>query len=196
LRKKTNPETKGFEGITQTLPEIVSIIRDGDKFTEAHGEIVRLLIGGGYDINVYGEDGRSPLMTAIRYKHSGLFNMLLEKGADVNATTFGFEGGQSVLSIAATYCTVEMVQCLLDKGAELRRETDGFPPLHAAANRGKLDVMTLLLERGAVAEAPETNNRTAMHEAAEGGKITPFNFFSMPALVSRLGLQNQKACGV
>ncbi|KAL1964975.1 hypothetical protein VTN77DRAFT_6175 [Rasamsonia byssochlamydoides] len=145
------------------------------------------MIEGGYDIDAYDEWGSTSLMLAIMYPHDGLFNLLLEKGASVNYRRG--EAGPTVLSMAAEYGTMEMLRRLLDEGAEIKQERDNYAPLLCAAGFGRVDVLSLLLERGASIEATDEAGRTALHEATMQGQNHAIHFL----LDEDLGLEAKSA---
>jgi ankyrin repeat protein len=72
--------------------------------------------------------------------------LLLEKGADVNART---DNGETALQCAATYAHEITVKLLLEKGADFNARTKyGETALHKAAANGNKAVIRLLLEKG------------------------------------------------
>ncbi len=76
---------------------------------------------------------------------------LLEDGIDVN-TTFPIVGTHALM-VAAAFGHVDTVRALIDKGADVNaKDLTGWTPLHAAAFKGNMQIVRLLLENGAVAE--------------------------------------------
>ena len=79
---------------------------------------------------------------------------LLQDGTDVN-TTFPIVGTHALM-VAAAFGHVDTVKVLLNAGADVNaKDFTGWTPLHAAAFNGNLQIVRLLLDRGAVA-APST----------------------------------------
>jgi len=74
---------------------------------------------------------------------------------------------ETPLMMAALRGQVDWMRRLLDKGAEVRRE--GWAPLHYAASSPNVEAVRLLLERGAVVDAPSPNGTTALMMAARYG---------------------------
>lgn len=81
-------------------------------------EITSVLIQYGADINVRGEGGKTPLISAVERKHTGLVEMLLsQKGIKVNDRD---SEGKTALRIAVELKLREIVQLLLEKGADTK----------------------------------------------------------------------------
>ncbi|MFT5905034.1 MAG: ankyrin repeat protein [Cryomorphaceae bacterium] len=125
-------------------------IRSGDKVT------IKRELDAGADVNVFDEDGLTPLFYASAADDSALVLRLLDQGADPNLS------GQSIppLTAAAMLPSVEIVSTLLSAGAEVRdkpyekaeklhRQSNPgfFHPVIAAIRAGSLPVLKLLLEQ-------------------------------------------------
>lgn len=99
------------------------------------------------------EYGATPLMRAAAVGSAAEVRTLLKSDADPNATT---QAGATALMWATG--DVDKVRALLDAGAAVNAATkDGDTALLTAARRGSLDVMRLLLSRGA---NPKTSARS------------------------------------
>lgn len=90
-----------------------------------------------------------PLLNAAADGDTKTVVALLDEGLEVN------KGlplvGTNALILAAGHGHVETVRALLDNGADVNAtDASGWTALHAAAYKGSLEVMQLLLERGAV----------------------------------------------
>ena len=113
------------------------------------------LVGG------LGENGDTPLLVATYYRAEDLIRLLLERGAPVSV----FE--------AASLGDAQRVRQILDDQPELLAaySHDGWTSLHLAAHFGQLQVVDLLLARGAEVDARSTNDlaNTALHAALAGG---------------------------
>ncbi|MCG8407193.1 MAG: ankyrin repeat domain-containing protein [Phycisphaerales bacterium] len=111
--------------------------------------------------NARDTSGLSPLMQALYRRRMDIVDVLLAAGAKLDA----FE--------AAALGRVEAVTEILDAnpGTVDARSPDGFTLLHLAAFFGRDDVVGLLLERGAAANAVSQNamSLTALHSAASCG---------------------------
>ena len=93
------------------------------------------------------EELNNALQRAARNGHAEVCRLLLEQGADVNATNWL---GLTPLFLAAWRGHVEVCRLLLERGANVHAVTrNNDTPLHDAARNGQADVCRLLIERGA-----------------------------------------------
>ncbi|KAJ7145175.1 ankyrin repeat-containing domain protein [Mycena crocata] len=102
----------------------------------------------------------SPLCAASEYNHIQIVELLLKRGADINA------GDDATLQRAAGAGNLEVVHLLLDKGAGIHAGDN--TTLQAATESGKLEVMRLLLEKGADIHAGDD---TTLQAAADWGEL-------------------------
>jgi ankyrin repeat protein len=133
---------------------------------DPHVEVVRVLLDAG--ASVYFCD--SQLNLAASTGCVALVKLLLERGADLNATD-EWEGRQlTALHVAAEAGHTEVTTQLLDAGADpMPRSQHDDTPLHRAALGGRAAIVRLLLERGADVNANAHVNGTALHLAAGQG---------------------------
>ena len=76
---------------------------------------------------------------------------LLHNGTDVNTTVPIV--GTHALMVAAAFGHEDTVRVLIDRGADVNaQDLTGWTPLHAAAFKGNIQIVRLLLARGAVAK--------------------------------------------
>ncbi|KAJ7763139.1 ankyrin repeat-containing domain protein [Mycena maculata] len=111
-------------------------------------DIVQLLLDNGADVNAESGYYGAALQRASWYGHTDIVQLLLDNDADINA-----EGGSeygSALQAATWHCHTDIIQLLLKHGANINAE-DGFHgnALRIASGSGRLDVVRLLLEKGA-----------------------------------------------
>jgi ankyrin repeat protein len=117
-----------------------------------------------------------PLAIAARDGHLGVVGLLIERGANVNATG---ACGLTALHIAAQYRHPEVVALLLDEGAHANvRDDDGMTPLMLASDSGHLDVVEMLVQHMGGKGLDERSDRgwTALHYAAAGGHVEVVRF--------------------
>jgi ankyrin repeat protein len=131
------------------------------------------------------------LQTAANERKLDAARLLLEYGADINATRpllSSFDDApriaRTALQAAAGNSDLEMVRCFLDAGADVEsKNTPEDEQVHAndeqatalqfAAIAGSMSIVTLLIERGADVNAPAMgkDGRTALEGAAEHGRL-------------------------
>ena len=111
--------------------------------------------------------GDTPLLWAAGLGHKGVVEMLITKGADVNAKA---DGGWTPLHYATGGNDMEIVELLIDKGADINAKNarDQITPLHWAAWRGHKEVTELLIAKGADVNAKDVNDETPLNWAEEG----------------------------
>ncbi|XP_055683669.1 ankyrin repeat and SOCS box protein 3-like [Lutzomyia longipalpis] len=117
---------------------------------------IRILLACGSKVNEPVTQGLRPLHYAVWQKNLPAVNLLLVRGADINATD---DCGYSALHLASEHGYYELTQILLEAGAKVdyRAPTDElFPrttlcdePLRLALRNKHYDVAQLLLEHGA-----------------------------------------------
>ena len=111
-------------------------------------------------VDVYAEDGFTPLGLACYFGQFEVARYLVLKGADVNLPSKNGFNVYPIHSAAAGNYT-DIVRMLLENGAYVNvKQQAGATPLHSAAQNGNLEMLILMLENGA-----EVNNRM------EGGKL-------------------------
>eukprot|EP00729_Bicosta_minor_P018172 gene18172-21347_t len=130
-------------------------------------DMARTLLSSGASPSIKDADGRSPITVAVAGSPqltTAFVTCLLQSvsmsdveaikamvagGIDLN-TTDGGRQGNSALHWAASFATAEVVKLLCSNGADVNMQnTDGATPLHDAASRGDLGVLTAFIECGA-----------------------------------------------
>jgi ankyrin repeat protein len=111
-------------------------------------------------INLYADDGFTPLGLACYFGHHEVARFLVLKGADVNLpSNNGFNVFPLHSAAAGNYTNI--ARMLVENGAQVNiKQQAGATPLHTAAQNGNLELLILLLENGA-----QTDVRM------EGGKL-------------------------
>jgi ankyrin repeat protein len=107
-------------------------------------------------------NSRMPLHLAVEEGKKDVAELLLAKGADVNARD---SFGATPLHISATK---DIAELLLTKGADVNaKDTEGgTTPLHKAVHHGHKDVAELLLAKGADVNARDVSGVTPLHISA------------------------------
>ena len=123
-----------------------------------------------YGVNQYDEDHWTPLMYASRDQNNSMVNLLLTRGASINAKD---KQGDTALIIASEQSkNSTVVTTLTHEGADVNaRNIYGETALIKAAWEGDTNSISLLLNAGADinAEATETGGETALTQAVHMG---------------------------
>lgn len=112
------------------------------------------------DINARNEnDGWTALMVAARYGRLSMVNWLIDNGAEMNAVN---HRGYSALYLAVHQRHADVVRRLLRESPDVDRvNSDGMPLIHYALP--DLEILTLLLDAGANAEAADGKGWRLIH---------------------------------
>ena len=126
---------------------------------------VTALIARGFDPNTPDPKGQNGLMMALAEPALKAAQALLDAPKiDVNARN---RQDETPLMIAALKGETGMVRELIAKGADINKP--GWTPLHYAATRGHLEIMSLLLDDSAYIDAASPNGTTPLMMAASYG---------------------------
>ncbi|KAI9826793.1 MAG: hypothetical protein M1819_007264 [Sarea resinae] len=113
------------------------------------------------------EDGRTALHKAAFYGHKLVVNVLLEKGADIDARS---SDELTALHLAARKGNESVVRLLVEKGADLdARDITGRSSLHLAADQGHYAIVQYLLDKGVDIDLADVFGNTMLHLASEQG---------------------------
>ncbi|XP_032940393.1 B-cell lymphoma 3 protein [Catharus ustulatus] len=116
--------------------------------------------GGAPDLQARDYEGLTPLHVAVASGSRESVLVLLEHGADVDAVDI--KSGRSALLHAVESGSEEMAELLLQHGASVNSQSySGCTALHAAAARGRLRLLRLLLRCGADCGLRNLHNDTA-----------------------------------
>ncbi|KAJ6036333.1 ankyrin repeat-containing domain protein [Penicillium herquei] len=138
-----------------------------------HTQVVRILLDKGYPVDqTTSIDTLTPLAYAARYRHIGVADLLIERGADIEAK---MQDGQTPLYLTAHTGNAIIAKKLLDNGAEIRiRTTEGKNLLHIAAKNHNEEVLSFLLDWCAEHECQDlikdcdNSGTTLLHEVCKG----------------------------
>ena len=141
---------------------------------QKHFHVANLLYRHGAVVNVHGVHQYTPLHAASYSGQVDILRWLLDHGANANAlNSYGF----TPLSEAANTMQLEVVEALLDHNAEINlRDINGRTPLYwilsHCSSKGKfVDMVRLLLERGADPNICTNDHRTPLHRASFYGLL-------------------------
>jgi Raf kinase inhibitor-like YbhB/YbcL family protein len=123
---------------------------------------VEALIAGGADIAAVDAGGGTAITYAASQGHSAAVAALQKHGARPTALE---------LTMAAQACQPDMVRAMLGAGLPANGLEGRLPPLVTAAAENCVEVVTLLLDRGANINATDHDGWTALIKATEAGYI-------------------------
>ncbi|MEX2272231.1 MAG: ankyrin repeat domain-containing protein [Vicinamibacterales bacterium] len=119
--------------------------------------------------NALARDGFPALGLAAYFKHPSAVRLLLDRGADPN------QAAANAAKVTALHAAVSsnqprIVEWLLEAGADVNaRQQMDYTPLMGAAANARLDIMAMLLSRGADPTLKTTDGKTAADLAREHG---------------------------
>ncbi len=125
------------------------------------GAVIRLLADAGADVDAVQKDGLTPLMMAVvRTEHPDAVKVLIQSGADANATD---KIGNNVLSYAVRSAqrrpSAPIIRAILDGGADVNATNKlGWTPLMHASQAPLSDAIALLLHEGRKVDVNAANN--------------------------------------
>jgi ankyrin repeat protein len=136
-----------------------------------HLQTAYLLRHNGADLDVRGEDGRTPLHAAAYSGNFEVVRILIEYDpAHINARNKFGSTPLHRASVGHNFKDGSVVRLLLEHGADINAQNViGRTPLHVASYDGALEVVRLLLEYGADVEVKNNDGQTALQYAAERG---------------------------
>jgi ankyrin repeat protein len=115
------------------------------------------------DLNKLKTACSNPLLTDIcMHGFNNLAKKMLNNGANIEIQDIL---NQSPLATAATYGCVETVKLLLDYGANIENSKGKCRPLIEAVSCESILIISLLLKRGALVNAQDQFEETALHKA-------------------------------
>ena len=98
--------------------------------------------------SLFGPSKNKLLLRAARYGNVDKVQELLDKGANIEATAFGYYE-RTPLHHACWYGRVKVVEMLLERRANIEATTTlGETPLHYACSHGHVEVVEMLLNKG------------------------------------------------
>ncbi|KAG4256796.1 hypothetical protein FPRO03_03806 [Fusarium proliferatum] len=166
--------------------------REGEKLLLSaakygHIHVVRVLLEAKEtNVNLKDDEGWTPLMWAINYRHNGIVKLLLAHGADVDIRD---RAGMSPFDFATRYGQFEVAKLIMQTGrADVNRpDLDGLTPLHQAARWKQDDITQLILKTGVA----KVNARVGWQDPAYSWVI---RYSSCSTLKLMFDLYDDKLC--
>ncbi|WP_411879842.1 ankyrin repeat domain-containing protein [Polaromonas sp. YR568] len=126
---------------------------------------IQNLLRRGFDPNTVDPNGQTGLFIALREPSPRVAQVLIDwPKTDVNRLN---SKGESALMLAALTDQQDLAEKLIKKGADVNKT--GWTPLHYAATKGHLAIISLLLEQHAYIDAESPNGTTPLMMAAMYG---------------------------
>ena len=136
--------------------------------------LLQFVLEHGADPNQHGYEGITPLMQSAEGDIVGLKLLLKYKAKTEITDDLGFTALIYACGLRTSSSTYEVVTCLLGAGSKPTEATiNGYSVLHAAALSCPLNIVKLLIEKGANPQAIVVgSNNTVLMEAVRGGRVT------------------------
>jgi ankyrin repeat protein len=177
-RRGANGETPAIVAIYGRAPQILALLRargiELDVFEAAaagDAERVRTLVARDPSLReAHAPDGWTPLHLAGHFRQTGVIDVLLAHGADVNAISRNDHANAPLHAAAAGGADITVMRRLIAAGASLdHRQSAGYTALHEVAAIGNAEVVRLLLDAGADPDARNREGRTPADLARDAG---------------------------
>ena len=150
---------------TPLLVTLSELAVPGKTTTAFYEHMIELMLSASPDIaqaqdHAYIGDGRSALHQAAAIGNLHVAEMLIAKGAPVNAKN---SSGEVPLHLAARFGHMEVAKFLISKGAKInvKSKFTQATPLMAAAEMGHESIIRMLMMAGAERDARDTFGKTA-----------------------------------
>ena len=131
-------------------------------------EVMCYLLGKGINRNVCDFDGRSLIELTIGWGNSEVMSILQGYGANYSDVTVA--GGDVHPIWKALYeSSGPSISRILDDGLSIEYEHHGVRLLQRAIEASNIEVVRLLIDRGAAVDVPDMRGWTALHSAAYSG---------------------------
>lgn len=113
-------------------------------------KVIAQLLDNGEDVNEGDEQGITPLITACRYGEDEIVDLLIQRGADIHATSKELKISPLLRACDHTWEHMECCRLLLKAGADVNvRDHAGWTPLMLATLARNVGLVKLLLKNGA-----------------------------------------------
>ena len=147
-----------------------------DALIQGDIEQVERFLDEGTQVDARDAEGITALMYASYHGQESIVNLLIERGANINASEY--VDGRTALMDSSINGQSEMVELLLNRGADINAKSNtGWTALMWAVERKRNEVVALLVDRGAYLDSRNDDGKTAVTVAFE-----TYNFDAMALL--------------
>jgi ankyrin repeat protein len=147
--------------------------------------MAKLLIENGADVNKENKSKETPITEAATLNKFHMVKLLIDAKADVN------KQDKSALTLAARKGYFEIAKLLIENGADINKRNEcGITPIMEAARHGHINIVDLLLTRGAYTKVGIQH--TALECAAIGNHLEIIKLL----ILSGVGVDEEHKDGV
>jgi hypothetical protein len=135
-----------------------------------HLEILKLLVEYGLNLERPVHGFREfPILRALRAEKWDIADYILSQGIDLNRRD---EYGSSIFNTACWgFVPIDWLSRMIDLGGDVHHQSRGETPIFSAVRGNAVEVIELLVSRGADLNATSSNGDTPLISAARGGKV-------------------------
>jgi ankyrin repeat protein len=176
--RSADGQTPAIVAIYWRAPHMLALLRSRgaelDVFEAAaagDAERVRALLDADPSLrDAHAPDGWTPLHLASHFRQAAVIDVLLARGADVNAVSRNADANAPLHAAAAGGADAAVMRRLIVAGAGVdHRQSGGFTALHEVAAIGSADVARVLLDAGPQPDAPNADGQTPAELARTAG---------------------------
>ena len=197
IDRGANVNAEDRQGLTP-LHRVIEVQGNAD---EDRFEIAQLLVERGATVNTRDEDANTPLHLASYQLELNFVRMLVDNGADIhvedNQGRTPLHRVSETKSFSGENCS-GIAQLLIEHGADVNtRHENQATILHLASYQGQLQLVRILVDRGANINAKDNLDQTPLHRVLAAEDCPSEDCFSVAQLLIEHGadVNAQNVCG-